>query len=232
MTPTAGNPILANFVRLQREKRNWTQEHLAAVSGVSTRTVQRLERSGVHSAETLSAIAEAFDTDVQDVLEEVQRLSQKTTAEQADDLKKELDRFFLLQLTRCSSGKALFANSTSCEAQNFDYPEDLNASQADAVGRLLDYLRDFAEIASDLEPSDTIRAEQEINQKLRELAELGLSVFVGRYRASFALGSNQPVAWRVGVVAITATANPRIVRTGVDSEVLPTLIPRAQRPTL
>lgn len=33
---------LAALVRSEREKRNWTQEHLAAVAGVSPRTIQRL----------------------------------------------------------------------------------------------------------------------------------------------------------------------------------------------
>ena len=38
--------IDGNLVRLMREERAWSQEHLASVAGLSTRTVQRLEADG------------------------------------------------------------------------------------------------------------------------------------------------------------------------------------------
>ena len=48
-----------------REHRVWTQEHLAQVAGVSPRTIQRVEADRTQDAETLKAIAAAFDVDVQ-----------------------------------------------------------------------------------------------------------------------------------------------------------------------
>jgi transcriptional regulator with XRE-family HTH domain len=47
-------------VRKLREVRAWSQEHLAAVAGVSARTIQRVESEGAASAETRLAIAAAF----------------------------------------------------------------------------------------------------------------------------------------------------------------------------
>ena len=56
-------------VRELREERAWTQEHLAEVAGIeSVRTVQRVERSETQGAETLKAIAAAFDVTVQDLV--------------------------------------------------------------------------------------------------------------------------------------------------------------------
>ena len=47
-------------IRLERQKRSWTQEQLAERAKLSTRTVQRIESNGESSAETLRLIAEAF----------------------------------------------------------------------------------------------------------------------------------------------------------------------------
>lgn len=50
-------------IRLLRETRGWSQEHLAEVAGLSARTVQRIETEGNASAESRMALAVAFDID-------------------------------------------------------------------------------------------------------------------------------------------------------------------------
>ena len=47
-----------------RNKLMWTQEDLATASGISARTIQRIEAQGYGSAETIKAIAAALDIDV------------------------------------------------------------------------------------------------------------------------------------------------------------------------
>lgn len=56
-------------VRQLREKKAWTQEHLAKAAGISLRTVQRAEEDAM-SAETLSALAGAFDLPVEELTRE------------------------------------------------------------------------------------------------------------------------------------------------------------------
>ena len=48
-------------VRSLREARGWSQEHLAEVSGLSLRTIQRVEAEGRGSRETKLSLAAAFD---------------------------------------------------------------------------------------------------------------------------------------------------------------------------
>lgn len=55
-------------VRALRERKSWSQEHLAAAAGLSVRTVQRVEAENVASAETRLAIAAALDVPVADLL--------------------------------------------------------------------------------------------------------------------------------------------------------------------
>jgi transcriptional regulator with XRE-family HTH domain len=52
-------------IRELREERLWTQEHLAKVAGVDTRTIQRVERDQTKNEDTLMAIAAAFDLGVE-----------------------------------------------------------------------------------------------------------------------------------------------------------------------
>jgi len=56
--------IDAKRIRSERERRAWSQAHLAEVAGLSLRTVQRIERSGAASFETAKALAAVFEMDV------------------------------------------------------------------------------------------------------------------------------------------------------------------------
>lgn len=53
-------------IRNLRTSKNWTQQHLSELCNVSLRTIQRVEKSGVTSIETLAALASVFEvsTDV------------------------------------------------------------------------------------------------------------------------------------------------------------------------
>lgn len=52
--------VNAKTVRLLRKKANWSQEELAAASGLSVRTVQRVETDGTAALDTQKALAAAF----------------------------------------------------------------------------------------------------------------------------------------------------------------------------
>lgn len=49
------------LIKRLREERAWSQEHLAAITGLSARTIQRLEADGKASHESRLALAAAFD---------------------------------------------------------------------------------------------------------------------------------------------------------------------------
>ncbi|HEY4342542.1 MAG TPA: helix-turn-helix domain-containing protein [Steroidobacteraceae bacterium] len=51
-------------IRQEREKRAWSQEHLAGVTGLALRTIQRIEATSSASYESASAIAAVFDLPV------------------------------------------------------------------------------------------------------------------------------------------------------------------------
>ena len=51
----------SSLIRKYRTERLWSQEHLAKVSGLGLRTVQRLESRGSGSNETIKALASVFE---------------------------------------------------------------------------------------------------------------------------------------------------------------------------
>jgi transcriptional regulator with XRE-family HTH domain len=51
-------------IRQEREKRAWSQEHLAGVTGLALRTIQRIESTGSASYESAGAIAAVFELPV------------------------------------------------------------------------------------------------------------------------------------------------------------------------
>lgn len=53
--------IDAQRLRCLREQRGWSQEQLANVSGLSARTIQRVEATGAASLETRMALAAALE---------------------------------------------------------------------------------------------------------------------------------------------------------------------------
>jgi transcriptional regulator with XRE-family HTH domain len=54
-------------VKLERQQRAWTQEHLAGATGVSLRTIQRIETTGIASYDSLNALAAVFSLSVSDL---------------------------------------------------------------------------------------------------------------------------------------------------------------------
>ena len=58
---------LGNEIRSIRKRKSWSQSLLAEASGLSIRTIQRLEKKGVGAPETLLAVAGALDIDVTDL---------------------------------------------------------------------------------------------------------------------------------------------------------------------
>lgn len=62
--------MLIQKLRLQR---GWSQEQLATISGLSARTIQRIERGQTPSLETLKALAAIFEIDVSQLTEQDQK---------------------------------------------------------------------------------------------------------------------------------------------------------------
>jgi hypothetical protein len=59
--------VKSRFIVAEREKRAWSQQHLADASGLALRTIQRIEASGTGSYESATAIASCLNVPVADL---------------------------------------------------------------------------------------------------------------------------------------------------------------------
>ena len=57
----------SNLIRSERENRGWSQDHLARVAGLSLRTIQRIEKTGSASLESVTALASVLSVEVADL---------------------------------------------------------------------------------------------------------------------------------------------------------------------
>lgn len=56
--------IDSDLVRSERERRAWSQEHLASVTGLGLRTITRIETTGRASHESVKALASVFHIEI------------------------------------------------------------------------------------------------------------------------------------------------------------------------
>ena len=75
------------LIKKLRLDRGWSQEDLADMSGVSARTIQRVERGGKASLETLKCLAAVFEAEIPDLQKEpdMDKEHHKATAETAPE---------------------------------------------------------------------------------------------------------------------------------------------------
>ncbi len=55
--------IASEKLKSLRQQKGWTQQHLADVSGISLRTIQRAETSGSTSTDTIGALSAVFEVE-------------------------------------------------------------------------------------------------------------------------------------------------------------------------
>ena len=64
-----GKKVIVRKLRLQR---GWSQEHLAQLTGLSVRTIQRIERGQKAGLESLSSLASVLEINIEDLQEEAE----------------------------------------------------------------------------------------------------------------------------------------------------------------
>lgn len=59
--------VNSSLVRSERQQRAWSQEHLSKVSGLGLQTIQRIEKTGFASYDSVQALASVFAVDITDL---------------------------------------------------------------------------------------------------------------------------------------------------------------------
>lgn len=169
-------------------------------------------------------------SEVREVILAILEASRSLVAEvHAEEEKEFRERHAVVSLMKRDSGRGLLALLAGCYGTHQDYPEQLSPEQAEHVGFLLDFLRDYADIHDVLEPSDNLRFERTVTERLLELERSGLAVFAGKYGRVMAYGDGTSGRWPVAVVLIASIDDPRIRRSERGEPLLQIAIPKPKK---
>lgn len=170
LTPTE----LAVLVKLYRELRKWSQEQLADISGLSARTVQRVEEGLASSTDTRRALARAFD------IEDIDVFNKAHVIPTAEQLEEERARFEKERVTlhgqRMLSGKQLGKLVESASASMFSEAVELPAPADTLFARLNDYCREYADCQELYSATDKLGVYDDLNDLLTDLKTAGVTV--------------------------------------------------------
>ncbi|MDP3654377.1 MAG: HNH endonuclease signature motif containing protein [Rhodoferax sp.] len=116
----------------------------------------------------------------------------------------------LLQAAR--SGQDLFNLASECHGSYQHHSDDLSDDEVEVVGGFLQNLKDWVDIASDLEPIDKVRAVKSLTDELQELKDQGFLVFAAKERQRLEGGISAPSDFFVLHVSVVRENDAGIVR--------------------
>lgn len=165
---------LATVIKAFRNLRKWSQEQLAEISGLTARTIQRVEQGTPSSADTRRALASAFGFEDIDALNKPYAIP---TAEQMEADQEKFDKENItLKADRIASGKQLAKLAEIASADMFSTAFDLPREADEAFAELTDYLREYRDCSDLYSEADKFPIYDELNELLQTLDDHAVSL--------------------------------------------------------
>lgn len=168
------------LVKLLRDAHGWTQETLAEISGLTTRTIQRVETGDSASAETRRALARAFQ------LEDIDTFNKPYEFKSEEDLKKETEDFkrtyLTLDVSIADKGAQLAVLAETCGIWSFNQQGgiEINDEADEAAAELFDYLQEYGDCADLYSHSQKRGVHDDLGALIDRLTVAGYSVCFAR----------------------------------------------------
>lgn len=165
---------LGALVKLLRELRHWSQEQLGEISGLSARTIQRVEGGKPSDLDTRRAIARAFEFEDIDALSKPYAIP---TDEERRAAKEKFDREHVtLPAIPLTTGKDLarLVESTSMDLSTPSF--ELSREADEQFAELIDYFREYRDCHDLYSERDKFEVYDELQRHIDALRELGVSL--------------------------------------------------------
>ncbi|BEG76415.1 MULTISPECIES: helix-turn-helix domain-containing protein [Alcaligenaceae] len=165
---------LAACIKLFREVRQWSQEQLAAISGLNVRTIQRVEQGQAASLDTRRALARAFD------FEDIDALNKPFTIpseEEAKAAKAEFDREHVtLKAIALTTGRQLARLAEVCAMDMSEPAFEVTREAEENFAALVDYFREYRDCAYAYSETQKLDVHDEMQSYIDTLKTLGVSL--------------------------------------------------------
>ena len=208
--------VLAAWTRILRETLQWSQEALAANSGLTVRTIQRIEAGEPVNLMTRRNLARGLNYEDQDIFEKpefaknVAAIFEQVTKARNEEILKQHPDCIALEVSEMKTGKDLAEIAESSTGFVFHSDDDLGDEIAQDSAALFDYLRDYGDIYADVPLSNRLEYANDMGTLLKGLQSGGAMIYAGIRRANM-VGKNwadkTPVEMSIAYVKVTKAGN-------------------------
>lgn len=165
---------LAMLVKLFREMRQWSQEQLGEISGLSVRTIQRVEKGQPSDLDTRRALARAFE------FEDIDGLNKPYAFPTEEEQKAEKEKFdrenITLTALPLTTGQQL-AGLVAMHSMDLTTPAfELPREAAEQFAEMTDYFRDYRDCADMYSERDKFEIYDDLQRHIDALLNLGVSL--------------------------------------------------------
>lgn len=185
METTAEARLLTNtemgaVILLMRKMHQWSQETLAELSGLTTRTIQRIEYGEGCSADSRRALAKAFDIEDLDIYNKPFKIpSQEELELQKATFEKERITIPAIPIVK---GKELAKFAETTEAHLFTSKDDLPETAELAIAEIEDMFVDYRDSHDCYSATEKLNIYAEFQGKMDALHEAGAELSVSTRR--------------------------------------------------
>jgi transcriptional regulator with XRE-family HTH domain len=182
-TPILHPSILAWWTRAIRAASHWSQEALAASSGLTVRTIQRIEAGRPSDVTTRRALARGLGYDNPEIFfdpqfaETITGFFREIEKVGKDALQKQFPDKIRLPVTRVRSGAELAHLADAANAYNYVCDDEINEKAKKVAATLFDYLNDYGDAPEFYSNVDKLDVHRELNDLLRALEGHGAIIY-------------------------------------------------------
>ena len=208
----AKNSGRAKAVKKARQERAWTQSQLAKVADVNLRTIQRLERDGAASFETLMGIAQAFEMDIKEL--------NLTSAVSKD---KDSPQRAIHHLPRLITGKNLYDVIAYSDQFQFEHDEPYDQRSLSFMKAVMNEIRLDVVRLYDADPLERLTIESELTKAMNDIEKVGFYLF-GIKRVIPRVLGKQKTNIAMCTLFMSHSQSPKIIRDKRMNMVIPALL--------
>lgn len=161
-------------IRIFREVRHWSQEQLAEISGLSVRTIQRVEQGESANFDTRRALARAFE------LEDIDALNKPFSIPSEEERRAAKEKFdcehVTLILTPLTTGRQLAKLVETCEMDLAEPGFELPRDAAETFAALVDYFREYRDCSELYTETQKLDVYEDLQRHIDDLMSLGVSL--------------------------------------------------------
>jgi len=181
---------LGRVVRKFREAKQWTQATLAELSGLTERTVQRVEKGDSASHDTRCAIARGFGFDNLNIFNDpIPMLNEEKYGAYLAALDSST---VIVDIERVVKGRGVRSTIEGAHSSASDLIGEPKPEAREAFAELVDNLRDYNDIHDCFNEIQRLELDKMLDELIAQVESYGCAIGVGRRQAMISFSNDPP----------------------------------------